>query len=70
MDGSLTGPTKSQGESELLERINQGLAAQDRCRYAELVARRETEDLTDEENAEFIRSKCSITSSTTSQSSA
>lgn len=48
-------PRLSQAEAELLEKINQGLAAQDQHRYDELVARRETEDLTPDENAEFLR---------------
>jgi len=48
-------PRLSQAESELLEKINQGLTAQDQHRYDELVAKRETEDLTEVENAEFLR---------------
>ncbi len=48
-------PRLSQAESKLLRRVNQGLAEQDQRRFAELVARRETEDLTQHENAEFLR---------------
>ncbi len=48
-------PRLSQAESELLEKINQGLAARDQHPYDELVAKRETEDLTQDENTEFLR---------------
>ena len=48
-------PSLSQAESELLKRINRGLAEQDRRRFDELVAKRESEDLTEDENAEFLR---------------
>ena len=48
-------PRLSPTESELLERINQGLAAKDQQRFNQLVAKREIADLSDEENAEFLR---------------
>ncbi len=48
-------PRLSPAESELLERINQGLAARDQQRFDELVTRREVADLTDEENADYLR---------------
>ncbi len=44
----------SQAESELMEKISQGLDAQDQHQYDEFVAKRETEDLTQDENAEFL----------------
>lgn len=48
-------PRLSQAESRLLEKINRGLAARDQHQYDELVAKREIEDLTQDENAEFLR---------------
>ena len=48
-------PRLSRAESELLDKINQGLAKLDQQRLNELVARREAEDLTPDENAEFLR---------------
>ncbi len=48
-------PRLSPAESELLERINQGLAAREQQRFDELVTQREVADLTDEENAEYLR---------------
>ncbi len=48
-------PRLSQAESKLLKKINQGLAEQDQQRFNELVASRETEDLTQDANAEFLR---------------
>ncbi len=48
-------PRLSRVESELLERINQGLAEQDQRRFDELVARHEAKDLAQDENAEFLR---------------
>ncbi len=41
-------------ESELMEKVNQGLDEQDQQRFNDLVARREARDLTQEENAEFL----------------
>ncbi len=51
-------PRLSQAESELLEKINQGLPASDQRQYDELVARREIADLPQDENAEFLRLTC------------
>ncbi|MCP4592512.1 MAG: STAS/SEC14 domain-containing protein [bacterium] len=48
-------PSLSQADSVLMEKISQGLAGQDQQRYDELVARREFEDLTEDQNAEFLR---------------
>ncbi len=48
-------PRLSRAESELLEKINQGIAAPDQRQYDELVAKREIEDLPQDENAEFLR---------------
>ncbi len=48
-------PKLTRAESELLKKINQGIAAQDQQQYDELVAKREVEDLMQDENAEFLR---------------
>ncbi len=48
-------PRLSRAESELLEKINRGIAAPDQRQYDELVAKREIEDLPQDENAEFLR---------------
>ncbi len=48
-------PSLSQADSVLMERISQRLAWQDQQRYDELVSRREIEDLTEDQNAEFLR---------------
>jgi len=48
-------PRLSPAESGLLERINQGLAAREQERFDELVAKREIEDLGEDENAEYLR---------------
>jgi len=48
-------PRLSLAESELLEKINQGLTAQDQQQYDELVAKRENADLAQDENTEFLR---------------
>lgn len=48
-------PRLVQVETELLTKINQGLGTQDQRRFDNLVSKREIEDLTADENAEFLR---------------
>src|SRR5262249_43891876 len=47
-------PHLSADESALLQRVNRGLSLAARQRYDELVARRQAENLTDEEHDELI----------------
>lgn len=47
-------PTLSQTEADLLLKINEGLPVLMRQRYAELIARRQAETLTDAEYAELL----------------
>ena len=47
-------PTLSQTEADLLLKINEGLPTLMRQRYAELIARRQAETLTDAEYAELL----------------
>lgn len=47
-------PTLSQTEADLLLKINEGLPAPMRQRYAELIARRQAETLTDTDYAELL----------------
>jgi hypothetical protein len=47
-------PTLSQTEADLLLKINEGLPALMRQRYADLIARRQAETLTDAEYAELL----------------
>jgi hypothetical protein len=48
-------PTLSQTEADLLLRINEGLPVPMRQRYAELIARRQAETLTDAEYNELLQ---------------
>ena len=47
-------PTVSKNETEMLEKINQGLAPEAQQRYNDLVAKRQAETLTDEEHQELL----------------
>jgi hypothetical protein len=47
-------PPTSQTEADLLLKINEGLPTSTRQRYAELIARRQAETLTDAEYAELL----------------